>query len=146
MVPNIKFSKPQNHISAVAAAVACMLSTISAQAVQTIDFGNDKSVSIGFGMRTSLSSVQNGAPDGTNSDSFNVDSARLYLDASLNKYIKGMFNTEQKNGAISVMDMVAEFEIAPEVNIWAGQLISPSDRVNMAGPYYSLGGGYAGVI
>lgn len=149
MVRKINLSKSQNRMSVAAAAIACMFSTISAHAVETIDFGNDRSVSIGFGMRTSFSSVQNGAPDGTsNSNSFNVDSARLYLDASLNKYIKGMFNTEKNatTGAVTVMDMVAEFEITPELNIWAGQLLSPSDRANMAGPYYSLGGGYGGVV
>jgi hypothetical protein len=28
------------------------------------------------------------------------------------------------------------------MTIWAGRFLSPSDRANMAGPYYSLGGGY----
>lgn len=148
MEQKIAIRASQKCVLVVALATVGLLSSVGAQAGGTISFGEDQSVSIGFGMRDSFSSVQNGASDGTSrSKNFNVDSARLYLGASLNKNIKGMFNTEKDaNGNIKVMDMVAEFQVTPEVNIWAGQLLSPSDRVNMAGPYYSLGGGYAGVV
>jgi hypothetical protein len=45
-----------------------------------------------------------------------------------------------------VLDAAGQFAFSPELNVWAGRLLSPSDRANMAGPYYSLGGGYwAGV-
>src|ERR1044072_8172254 len=57
-----------------------------------------------------------------------------------------MFNTEGAGDPIPVLDAAAQFAISPELNVWAGRLLSPSDRANMAGPYYSLGGGYwAGV-
>ena len=118
-----------------------------AQAGATIPFGADKSVSVGFGMRASYSSVEDGAPDGkSRSSDFNLDSARLYFGASLTKNIKGMFNTEWDGEQIRVLDAAGQFSISPELNIWAGRLLAPSDRANMAGPYYSLGGGYwAGV-
>jgi len=41
-----------------------------------------------------------------------------------------------------VIDANVQFEITPEFAIWAGRFLSPSDRANMAGPYYSMGGGY----
>lgn len=129
-----------------AVALATALPAIQASAGATVPFGDDKSISVGFGMRASYASVEDGAADGTHSHDFNLDSARLFLGASLNKHIKGMLNTEWDGEQIRVLDAAAQFAIAPELNIWAGRLLSPSDRANMAGPYYSLGGGYwAGV-
>ncbi|MDO9316234.1 MAG: porin [Burkholderiaceae bacterium] len=124
-----------------AAAVAA--SSLNAQAGATINFGEDKSVSVGLGMRYSFTSAEDAAPNGKDrSTDFNLDSARLYFGASLNKYIKGMFNTEWDGDQIRVLDAAGQFAISPELNIWAGRLLSPSDRANMAGAYYSMGGGY----
>ncbi|MEO7496552.1 MAG: porin [Massilia sp.] len=129
---------------AVLAAISAMS---SATAGATVAFGEDKSVSVGFGMRSSYASVEDGAPNGTSrSSDFHLDSARLFFGASLNKNIKGMLNTEWDGEQIRIMDAAGQFAISPELNVWAGRLLSPSDRANMAGPYYSLGGGYwAGV-
>jgi hypothetical protein len=122
------------------------LSALDAHAGATVSFGQDQSVSLGFGMRTSYSSIEHAAPDGSRSNDFNLDSARLYVGGSLNQQIKGMFNTEWDGDQIRVLDAAAQFSFSPALNVWAGRLLSPSDRANMAGPYYSLGGGYwAGV-
>jgi hypothetical protein len=130
-----------------AATMAAIAGQGEAQAGATINFGEDKSVSVGFGMRESFTSAENAAPNGTDrSSDFNLDSARLFFGASLNKNIKGMLNTEWDGDKIRILDAAGQFAISPELNIWAGRLLSPSDRANMAGPYYSLGGGYwAGV-
>lgn len=126
--------------------IAC-LSVLQAHAGATISMGDDRSVSVGFGMRASYASTENGAPDGSSrSNDFNLDSARIFLGAALTKNIKGMLNTEWDGEQIRVLDAAAMFSVSPELNVWAGRLLSPSDRANMAGPYYSLGGGYwAGV-
>lgn len=118
--------------------------TTNANAGGTVNFGEDKSISMGFGMRTSYSSVENAASDGGRSSDFTLDSARLYMSGSLNKYTKGMFNTEKSgaNDTFQMIDANIQFEITPDMTIWAGRFLSPSDRANMAGPYYSLGGGY----
>ena len=122
------------------------LSASTAHADATVTFGQDQSVSFGFGLRTSYSSVEHAASDGSHSNDFTLDSARLYFGGQLTKEIGGMFNTEWDGDKIRVLDAAGKFAIAPELNIWAGRLLSPSDRANMAGPYYSLGGGYwAGV-
>jgi len=129
-----------------ATSLAALLPGSAAHAGATIPFGQDQSVSVGFGMRGSYSRIDNGAPDGSHANDFNLDSARIFLGGSLNKNIKGMFNTEWDGDRIRVLDAAAQFAISPELNVWAGRLLSPSDRANMAGPYYSLGGGYwAGV-
>jgi hypothetical protein len=129
-----------------AAAGAAAVAAGSAYAGATVNFGEDKSVTVGFGLRESYTNAEQGAPDGGRSSDFNLDSARLFFGASLNKNIKGMLNTEWDGNQIRILDAAGQFAIAPELNIWAGRLLSPSDRANMAGPYYSLGGGYwAGV-
>ena len=127
-------------------AISALLPALDANAGATVNFGTDQSVSIGFGMRTSYTSTEHGAADGSRANDFNLDSARIYLGGSLNQQIKGMFNTEWDGDKIRVLDAAGQFAFSPALNIWAGRLLSPSDRANMAGPYYSLGGGYwAGV-
>ena len=118
-----------------------------ARAGATIQIDEQRSISVGFGARASYTSVEDGAPDrDSRSHDFDLDSARLYFGATLNKNIGGMFNTEWDGDRIRVLDAAAQFTFSPAFNVWAGRLLSPSDRANMAGPYYSLGGGYwAGV-
>lgn len=138
------FEFKQNRLLA-AIAAAVLLPTLNAHAGGTITFGEDKSVSVGFGLRGSFSSIENAAPNGTSrSQDFSLDSARIYLSGSLNKYIKGMLNTEKSiaGQGFQAIDANVQINITPELSIWAGRFLSPSDRANMAGPYYSLGGGY----
>ncbi|MEQ1600671.1 MAG: porin [Methylophilaceae bacterium] len=128
-----------------AAVLAASGAVGNAHAGATITFGEDKSVSVGFGIRSSFSSVERGATDGSSwSSDFNINNARIFLGGSLNKYIKGMFTTDISNGNMVVIDAIGRFEFMPEFNIWAGRMLSPSDRANLAGPFYSLGGGYGG--
>lgn len=121
------------------------ISAIQAQAAGTITFGEDKYISVGFGAIGSYSSVEDAAANGSDrSNDFSLDSARLYVSGSLNKYIKGMLNTEKSGsgGSIEVIDANVQFQLTEDIAIWAGRFLSPSDRANMAGPYYSMGGGY----
>ena len=95
-------------------ALAC-LASFNAHAGGTISFGEDKSVSIGLGMRTSLTNTDNGTSTATD---FNLDSIRLYMGASLNKYIKGTFNTEKdSNDNVRVIDAIGQFEFSDGFNI-----------------------------
>lgn len=128
-------------------AVAASLSPMLANAGGTITFGEDKSISVGFGFIAGYSSVEDGAANGDDrSNDFSLGSSRLYLSGSFNKYIKGMLNTEKSGGGTGgnweIIDANVQFQLTPEIAIWAGRFLSPSDRANMAGPYYSMGGGY----
>jgi len=116
---------------------------IAAQAY-TFDFGDDRSLSLGYAMRYSYTNADsfNGTPDPGQSTAFHLDSGRFMFGASFNKYIKATVSTERDGGFNHTLDCFAQFEFMPEFNIWAGRLVSPSDRANMAGPYYSMGGGY----
>src|SRR6202035_2059185 len=53
--------------------------------------------------------------------------------------IKFMFNTEYDGAGnhVTVLDAVARFAISDQVNFWVGRMLPPSDRANLAGPYYS---------
>lgn len=135
----------KRSVMAGAVATALSLSAMQAQAAGTITFGEDQYVSVGFGFISSYKSVEDAAANGNDrSNDFSLNSARLYLSGSMNKYIKGMLNTERSGGGegnIEVIDANVQFQLTPEIAIWAGRFLSPSDRANMAGPYYSSGGG-----
>lgn len=126
------------------ALVASCFTATAAHAGGTITFGEDKSISVGMGFISSFKSVEDAAADEGRSNDFNLFSARLYMSGSMNKYIKGMLNTERSgggNGNWEVIDANVQFQFTPEIAVWAGRFLSPSDRANMAGPYYSSGGG-----
>jgi hypothetical protein len=143
--------RPQKSLAAISLAVATALPAMSANAGATINFGEDKYITAGFGFITSYLSAEDGAANGDDrSNDFSLNSARIYLSGSFNKYIKGMLNTERTGGGtdlngsganIEVIDANVQLQLTPEVAIWAGRFLPPSDRANMAGPYYSSGGG-----
>ena len=143
--------KLNKSLLTVSLAIATAFPAMQANACATISFGEDKSITAGFGFITSYLSQEDGAPNGSDrSNDFNLNSARLYLSGSLNKYIKGMLNTERSGGGsglqasganVEVIDANVQLQLTPEIAIWAGRFLPPSDRANMAGPYYSSGGG-----
>ncbi len=126
-------------------AAAVVMSSVNAQAGARYDFGADQHVSFGIGARYSYTHAERPESAGVGHvNDPNLDSARLFFGASLTKHIKAAFNTEWDGveNRVRVLDLNAQFEYSPELNVWAGRLVSPSDRHNMAGPYYSMGGGY----
>jgi hypothetical protein len=95
-------------------------------------------VSVGAGVQTSFDHT---SPDvGTSTDAFVLNSVRLYVSGTAAPKTKFMFNTEYDGlgaGRLVVLDAAAQFEISPQLNIWAGRFLPPSDRANMYGPYYA---------
>jgi hypothetical protein len=91
-------------------------------------------VTVGAGMRTSY--VHTSEVD---TDTFPLNSVRLYVNGPVTEKIKFMFNTEYNSSTntVNVLDAVARIELHPAFNIWAGRLLPPSDRANLAGPYYN---------
>ena len=95
------------------------------------------SVTVGAGMRTSYA---HNMPDGADStDTFALDSVRLYVSGTAAKKTKFMFNTEYDpaDNKVGVLDAAAQFELSDKVNIWVGRMLPPSDRANLYGPYYA---------
>lgn len=104
----------------------------------TVKIGEDKSISVGAGLRTSFTQQENAAPNSTDrSKEHELESIRLYLSGQIHKNIKFTFNTERDaNSDVTVIDGIAQFEFSDAFNLWAGRLLPPSDRSNFSGPYY----------
>ena len=94
-------------------------------------------ISLGAGVRTSF--VHTSPDDGDDTNTFVLDSARIYVSGPVTEKIKFMFNTEYDGASnkIGVLDAVARFEMSPKFNIWMGRFLPPSDRANLYGPYYA---------
>ena len=119
----------------------------------TIEFGENMSVSIGAGMRSAFTSVEDASPDGADySSNFNVQSLRLYLNGQIHEKVKFTFNTECEScvfgqdaedkigaaGDIDILDGIVQFELSEQFNVWIGRMLTPADRIEMNGPYYGL--------
>jgi hypothetical protein len=94
-------------------------------------------VSVGAGVQTSF--VHTSPDTGSSTDAFALNSVRLYVSGTAAPKTKFMFNTEYDGPGnhVTVLDAAAQFEISPQLNIWAGRFLPPSDRANLYGPYYS---------
>ena len=117
----------------------------------TIQFGENSSVTIGAGLRTAYTSMEDSAGSGDDSSDFDLQSLRLYMSGQLNELVKFTFNTECKGcvfgqdagdigngGEVDVLDAIVQFEFSPEFNVWAGRMLTPADRIELNGPYYGL--------
>jgi hypothetical protein len=94
-------------------------------------------VTVGAGLRTSF--VNTEPNNGSLTDQFQLNDIRLYVNGSVYKDVKFMFNTDY-NGAtntVNVLDAVARIEVSPMFNVWAGRFLPPSDRANLYGPFYA---------
>jgi len=105
-------------------------------------------VTVGAGIQSSFYDCDKGCinspgtiPAGDNSvDGFAVNSIRLYVNGAVTDTIKFTFNTEYTGSGtntVGVLDAIGRFEFSDQLNIWAGRFLEPSDRANLAGPYYA---------
>ncbi len=97
-------------------------------------------VTVGAGIITSFDN-ENPQAGGTVSSTnrFKLDSIRLYLNGSITDTIKMTFDTEYSSAdnSVKVLDALGRFEYSDTINVWAGRFLPPSDRANLAGPYYA---------
>jgi len=125
--------------------LACSVS--AAYGAAELKLSDDASVTVGLGLRTSYTSTENGAPNGSSySNNFAVENARLYTTGSYGKMFKVTMNfnasgnTGSTNGAgdsLRLIDGIARAEFMPEFNIWMGRMLPPSDRANLYGPFFT---------
>ena len=94
-------------------------------------------ITVGGGLLTSFAHTAPEDEDAT--DSFALNSVRLYVNGPIVSNIKFEFNTEYDGATndVKVLDAVAKFEWSPKFNIWAGRMLPPSDRANLYGNYFS---------
>ncbi len=120
-------------------AVAVLATSVTSAPVLAgakIEFGDDKYITVGAGLRTGISSI---SPDvGEDDLDFSLQSMRLYLGGQIHENVKLTFNTERIDGEIDVLDAIAQFEYSDQVNVWVGKMLAPTSRIEMNGPYYGL--------
>jgi len=105
----------------------------------TIQIGENQHISIGAGIRSSFSAVENGAPDGDAYGSdFAINNMRLYISGQIAKDWKFTVNTDEIWGEMGVLDAIIQYEPSPYFNVWFGRLLTPADRIEMNGPYYAI--------
>jgi len=130
-----------------AAAGACFAPLSAAQAGAKLPIGDDGWISVGLGVRASVTESDHGAPDGSSNFDTSLDSVRLYVNGQLNKTIGATFNTERDgDGDIKLLDGYLRFEFNDAFNVWGGRLLPPSDRSNLDGPYYLSSYNYPGLV
>ncbi|MCF6362140.1 MAG: OprO/OprP family phosphate-selective porin [Gammaproteobacteria bacterium] len=96
-------------------------------------------VSFGAGIRTSISSVSDAAPDGSSrASNFNLENMRLYVSGQASKDFKFYFGTDKMWGEYGVLDAIIQYEPGKAFNVWMGRMLTPADRIEMNGPFYSL--------
>jgi len=104
-----------------------------------IEIDEDSWISLGIGMRTSLSMVSDAAPDGTSSSTnFNLENTRLYISGQATDEIKFYFGTDKMWGEYGVLDAIVQYEPSKYFNVWMGRMLTPADRIEMNGPFYGL--------
>ncbi|WP_072396060.1 porin [Hyphomicrobium sp. CS1GBMeth3] len=119
---------------------ACLIAAVSTGAVaanagETWKFGEDASLTVGAGIRVIYRDV-----DGV--DDADVESVRLYTGGQLTKVIGFTFNADVGRDAegdidsLRAYDAIARFEFNDYFNVWAGRMVLPVDRANLAGQYY----------
>jgi len=95
-------------------------------------------VTVGAGLQASYDHTETtgGGPD---TNQFDLDHIRLYVNGPVTDWLKFMFNTDYDSvtNKIGVLDAVAEIGSSPEFNIWFGRFLPPSDRANLYGPFFS---------
>jgi hypothetical protein len=105
-------------------------------------------VTVGAGIETNFYACDKGCinspgtvpPGDSTVDGFALDSIRLYVNGAITNQIKFTFDTEYTGSAtntVGVLDAIGRFEFSDQFNIWAGRFLEPSDRANLAGPYYA---------
>jgi hypothetical protein len=94
-------------------------------------------ITVGAGLRASFDFTDPSV--GTNTNQFEVNDIRLYVNGPIYKDVKFMFNTDYNSvtNNVGILDAVARIEVSPEFNIWAGRFLPPSDRANLYGPFFA---------
>lgn len=111
----------------------------SALAGGKIQIDDTRWISVGAGIRTSISSASDSAPNGTSrGNNFNLENMRLYIAGQVTEDFKFYFGTDKMWGEYGVLDAIVQYEPGDSFNVWMGRMLTPADRIEMNGPFYGL--------
>ena len=138
-------------IGAFVSAAIFAASAQTALAGAEFKLSDDATLNLGLGLRTSFTSLERGAANGSSSSNdFSAESTRIYMSGTFGKYVKATMNFDRQGGASAtataqMIDGIAQFELSEGFNVWMGRMLPPSDRANLAGPYYTSAWAYPGI-
>ena len=133
------------------ALMAWMASTLpSAYAAGMIKSDDEnKWISVGMGLKTQFSALQNQAANGqTYSKEFGIPNALIYINGQIHKYVGFEFNTEcfncsvgggagfAGNSNIGLADAIGKFEFNQYANLWVGRMLVTGERSELNGPFF----------
>lgn len=128
----------KNRLRSASALAVALAACGSANAGVTVAGPGESYLTLSLWARSSYTSVEDAAPDGSRSSDFSIDSVRIITSGKITKSIGGMINFErQSDESMRILDAVAQFELTEGVNFWFGRMLPPTDRANMAGPYFA---------
>ena len=142
------FVVAQASIALVAGMAFTLPSAYASGLIKSAD--DEKWISLGMGLKTQFSAVENQSADGQNySKIFGIPNALIYINGKVHKYVGFEFNTEcfncsvfgggssfGGNSTIGVADAVAKFEFNQYVNLWVGRMLVTGERSELNGPFF----------
>ncbi|MCB5184308.1 OprO/OprP family phosphate-selective porin [Methylobacillus gramineus] len=126
------------HWSQAFVLVSLALAALPASADPTFSRNDDQFINIGVAARASYKSVKDAAPNGSDrSNDFDLESARLYTNGKLHKYVSFELNTEKDaDDRIGILDARLGLEFNEYFNIFIGRFLPPASRASASAPYY----------
>ncbi|MDP2868964.1 hypothetical protein [Methyloversatilis sp.] len=96
----------------------------------------DSSLTLGIWSSAAYTSAEQA--DGLHDSDLRLDSFRIITVAKFTKQIGLMTNFARLSGeSMRLLDLVGQFELTDNVNLWVGRHVVPGDRQQMAGPYFA---------
>lgn len=127
-------------LAAVSIVFANVLVTDSARAGYKMEVSENQWISLGIGLRVEAGAQERSdTSDGDGWDwdkNFDVNSVRPYINGQVHENIKFEANMELNGNSMDLLDGIVKLEFSDAFNIWGGQMLPPSDRANLSGPYY----------
>ena len=126
-------------IKGVASGLLLASTAMSVMAGGVIELDDDRWISVGVGLRAGYNMTEKSSLDGNHySKNFSVQSARLYISGQAAEDWKFTLNFDEIFGHTGVLDAMIQYEPSDYLNVWAGRVLVPADRIEMNGPFYGL--------
>ncbi|MFW2455038.1 hypothetical protein [Methyloversatilis discipulorum] len=138
----LRWTLPSRHALLTSAALLCA-STADAQ--MTLQGPGDSSLTLGLWLRASYVNAEEARPAGgsAHDSGFTMDSVRLLSSAKFTRSFGATLTFERPPAKdMQLLDAILQFELAEGLNLWAGRLVPPTDRSNMAGNQFANVWGY----
>lgn len=114
------------------------LALVSVLAAANLTIDENRSISVGIGLRTSVSTTARGAPDGESRtyDSA-VEAGVLGIGGKVDKRLRFQLNFARTPlGETRSVDAFGMLELHESANVWAGRFLPPGDRASLSGPFF----------